>query len=274
MMPLLGGRRAFGAAMGAGAGLLALIAIFWVIPAHMKLRRAQDDWKRQLVELGALRAAANDIPSLEAIQKRQDYRSWLTEQADIAKRLFADRAAILEGPLTGEGQPDPVVFKEAYVNATNTQKKWLESNRSRMDFQDIPQAFPSYPWTTGSGLPDPATFAEVLHDYWSRYYIHKMLLKAGVSKVKKLDVRQITSANEIFDGIPFYIDVTLPADNVNGLAEQLLSISKSELSKPVVEILSISMQPEIVDGRSLLGVQIDGRLLLLKRALRPGETGS
>jgi hypothetical protein len=273
MMPLLAGQRAFWGAIGAGAAILALIAIFWVFPAHMMLRKAQDEWKMQLVELRALGVAASDIPSVEAIQKRQAFRSLLEEQADVAKRFFADRAAILEAPLTGEGQPDPTVFKEAYLNTKKTQINWLESNKSRMNFQNIPQAFPAYPWTMGGALPDPATYGEVLHDYWSRYYMHKMLLKAGVSMVKKLEVRQLTPANELFDGIPFSMDVTLPVENVNGFVEQLISVSRSEVSKPVIEILSMSMQPEILDGRSMLAVQIDGRFLLLKRAFRPGETG-
>jgi hypothetical protein len=271
MSPWLNGRRAFWAAMGAGAVVLALLIVFWAFPAYIKLRLAREEWRGQIDELRMLRTAAPNIPSLESIQKRQDYRTWLADQADIAKRFFADRTAIIEVPLAAEGQASPAEFKEAYHQATNTQRKWLEENRRSMTLSNMPEAYSSYPWMIGAALPDRATYLDVLHDYWTRYYLYKMLLRSGVSVVKTLEVRKAVSTNALFDGISFHLDVTLPPDKVNGLVEYLLSVSATDSSKPVLDLVRISMQPEILNGRAMLGVQLDGRVLLLKKNLRSGE---
>lgn len=272
MRAFLSGKRGFWTAVAAAGVIVLLVAIFWVFPAHLKLGEAQKKYQELMDELRMVQGASADIPSMEAIQKRNDHRLWLDGQAEVAKRFFAERSELLETPLTGEGQANPAAFKEAYLNVLRTQMKWLEENKRRMAFRDMQQAFPAYPWMAGGELPDPSVYPIVLNDYWSRYYMQKILMKANVTLIKRLDVRQVGPMNEMFNAIPFSIDVTLSPDYVNGLVEQLQSLSRSEMSKPVIEIVALSMQPEILDTRPMLGVQIEGRFLLLKKELRPGGT--
>ena len=252
--------------MGAGGIVLLLLLILWVIPARMGAVQAEEEWELQVQELRGLRLSAKEIPSMSSLKSVTEYRRWLDDQAKLVEAFFADRAAVLEAPVAGEGAVTPVDFKENYLRATLTQRRWLDLNKDRMSLADISRAFPTYDWTRGEGFAKPSEYLDIMRDYWARVILYRTFMGSEVKLVKRLELGKVVSLTPEFEAIPVQMDVTLPADKVTVLMDTLLTVSPSGSIKPIVNLERMSLRPELVGQRVLCGLSLDGYMLLLRRA--------
>lgn len=263
---LLSGRRGYWVGMGACVVALLLLLIFWTVPALLRMRKAQSEWNLQITALQQLGNKAGQIPSLESLNKQRVYRKYVSDQAEIVKRFFADRTTLLEAPLTGQGQTTPSEFEDAYVDATTRQRAWLSRIKGTMNVQDLQTAFVSYPWTTSVEVtPNPSEYLTVLRDYWARVHLYTILYNAQATTVKKLEVRGVAPVNSLFDGLPFDLDVTLPAERVTRLLDQMVTVSPSLSNKPAIRLQRVTLQQDFSESRLMVNVRMEGVILLLRK---------
>jgi hypothetical protein len=261
------GTRGYWLGIGVAAFVLLVLLLVWVLPMRAGAARAEEEWNRQMVQFRALQIAVKDIPSTQSLADLKKYREWLDNQAKLVESFFADRAAVLESPLTGEGEATPAAFKEEYLAVVATQRRSLDKNKDTMAFSDLQGAFPQYDWATGAsvGYPKPEEYVSILRGYWTRKYMYRAFSDCGVKVVKSLHVGKAVSLTPEFEALPIQIDVAVPPEKITTLVDSLLTVSPAMSGKPVIVFERMAAQVETGSNR-LCNLQLDGHILLFKRA--------
>jgi len=254
-----------------GLALIVLVVMLfgWVLPTRRSAAQAEREWALQVTLLNHLQSETDNlnVPSDATVKDRAAYRNWLDEQANLVDQYFAERAALLDGSITGEGEPTPERFKDAYIRVTKHQCAWLAGIKPRMEVPSIEGAFREYKWQKGTQFPRRDEFRAVLRDYWSRYYLYHSFLEAGVRKLHRMEIGKVRKISAQFDGIQFRASVSLPPRKIKDFVKKLLVVSSSVTSKPIfgLERLTVRADPE----RSRARLELAGYLLLQRK----GEAG-
>ena len=168
--------------IGGAAMAVAAMLVVWALPARRAAARAERAWARQTITLNLLQSelGSGNIPSLATLEDRAAYITWLEEQTTLMKRYFAERAALLDAPITGESDVTPAEFKDAYVRVTARQREWFANNKDSLLVRDAPSAFRVYEWETAGDLPSPAEYRAVADDPQSLRRWMRCLDRRGV----------------------------------------------------------------------------------------------
>ena len=263
----LGGERTFWIGMGAAGAVVLVLLVAWAIPAYSRACDAEQAWQDQMGELEKLERVFSKIPSESSVEKRQQYRKWLDEQADLVKTFFYDRSAILVAPLAGEGEVSASQFKESYNEALLNQKAWLIRNRKRMKVESGERAYPTYDWVRGSALPDPKRFESVLRLYWTHYYLYRIFIESNVRVVQGLKVGRPVYLTDEFRGLPFHATLLLYPEDAKTLLKKSLTVSPDVSGRPVIQLRRFLIQPESSadPANTLSKVRLEGYVLLFRK---------
>ena len=267
MRVALSGEHKFWLGIGAVALLVFGLIFLWVIPTCRGAADAERNWAQAVALLNALKQDAANIPSLDTLKESGQYREWMQGQASLVEAFFADRTALLGARLTGEGDVTPGDFKEAYIQAVNSQREYLESNAGRMRVANPARAFRAHRWVGSDKLPDPGNYPDILRDYWARYYLYRLFLDARVRVVKKLDIGAVSSLPSEFDGLQFRAELSVQPARLAGLVEKMLTVSPEITSRPVFDLADIKITAEPSEDGSALycSVLINGYILLQRQ---------